>query len=245
MSAIAHPLRNAMLLVSIRKFHWLNEPAKRSTILSRRESRDLPLIFRFLRVSWIVKSVEGRVSASYCFYPEKCWVLRVWRRLGVRSIQCMQLCSVREWFTPFASKPEMGSSPQSQDDLAVVLKNKRICRFCLSQKEPLTNIYSKENRVNSTAPLPLQIMSCVSIEVCIVDFTHWYVVNTMNVRSRAWIMCINWDSCNAMCVVFCSEPNILLGLAWISSEKSWQGPAPINRRGYSFSCWNVLLVKCG
>lgn len=45
------------------------------------------------------------------------------------------------------------------------LKAKRICRFCLTQDEPLTNIYSTENRKNLRAPLPLQVMSCVSIEV--------------------------------------------------------------------------------
>lgn len=47
------------------------------------------------------------------------------------------------------------------------LKQKRICRFCLSQEEPLSNIYSNENRKNSRAPLPLQIMACVSIEVSV------------------------------------------------------------------------------
>lgn len=45
------------------------------------------------------------------------------------------------------------------------LKAKRICRFCLAQDEPLTNIYSTENRKNLRAPLPLQVMACVSIEV--------------------------------------------------------------------------------
>lgn len=45
------------------------------------------------------------------------------------------------------------------------LKAKRICRFCLAQDEPLTNIYSAENRKNLRAPLPLQVMACVSIEV--------------------------------------------------------------------------------
>lgn len=45
------------------------------------------------------------------------------------------------------------------------LKTKRICRFCLTQDDQLSNIYSNENRKNSRAPLPLQIMACVSIEV--------------------------------------------------------------------------------
>lgn len=52
-----------------------------------------------------------------------------------------------------------------EGDLEEALRGKRICRFCLSQDEPLSNIYSNENRKNSRAPLPLQIMSCVSIEV--------------------------------------------------------------------------------
>lgn len=53
----------------------------------------------------------------------------------------------------------------SENEFADQLKSKRICRFCLTQEEPLTNIYSSENRKNSRAPLPLQIMACVSIEV--------------------------------------------------------------------------------
>lgn len=50
-------------------------------------------------------------------------------------------------------------------DLKVELKNMRICRFCLNRNEPLTNIYSIENRLNRSVPLPLQIMACVAIEV--------------------------------------------------------------------------------
>lgn len=52
-------------------------------------------------------------------------------------------------------------------DRETQLKNKRICRFCLTVKGPLTNIYSNENRLKSRAPLPLQILACVSIEVWI------------------------------------------------------------------------------
>lgn len=51
-------------------------------------------------------------------------------------------------------------------ELNEVLRSKRICRFCLTQDEPLSNLYSNENRKNCRAPLPLQIMACVSIEVC-------------------------------------------------------------------------------
>lgn len=45
------------------------------------------------------------------------------------------------------------------------LRTKRICRFCMTQNDPLSHIYSRENRLKSSAPLPLQIMACVSIEV--------------------------------------------------------------------------------
>ncbi|XP_055374309.1 zinc finger protein 543-like [Condylostylus longicornis] len=46
------------------------------------------------------------------------------------------------------------------------LRIKKICRFCLNQDEKLlTNLYSRENRLNNSAPLPLQVMACVSIEV--------------------------------------------------------------------------------
>lgn len=53
----------------------------------------------------------------------------------------------------------------SEESLQLELKTKRICRFCMTQAEPLSNMYSRENRLKSSAPLPLQIMSCVSIEV--------------------------------------------------------------------------------
>lgn len=56
-------------------------------------------------------------------------------------------------------------SDSEYSEYTELLKQKRICRFCLTQDEPLTNIYSNENRKNSRAPLPLQIMACVSIEV--------------------------------------------------------------------------------
>lgn len=46
------------------------------------------------------------------------------------------------------------------------LKEKLICRFCLNQDDTLTNIYSSKNDQNSQVALSLQIMACVSIEVC-------------------------------------------------------------------------------
>lgn len=57
------------------------------------------------------------------------------------------------------------------------LKNKKICRFCLTQNvSELTNIYSRENRAK-TAPLPLQVMACVSIEVFSNDCMPAFVCN--------------------------------------------------------------------
>lgn len=60
----------------------------------------------------------------------------------------------------------------SEEQLAEELKTKRICRFCLSQEEPLTDILSNisseatSSKISKTStPLTLQIMACVSIEV--------------------------------------------------------------------------------
>lgn len=49
------------------------------------------------------------------------------------------------------------------EDRANVLRQMKICRFCLTEEEPLINIYAKD--VKQTIPLPLQIMACVAIEV--------------------------------------------------------------------------------
>lgn len=51
------------------------------------------------------------------------------------------------------------------DEREKELKDKRICRFCMTQEEPLTNIHSVENRVNTKVSLPVQILACTSIEV--------------------------------------------------------------------------------
>ncbi|KAM7346121.1 uncharacterized protein ACRADG_012102 [Cochliomyia hominivorax] len=53
-----------------------------------------------------------------------------------------------------------------QDALQGELKKKRICRFCLSQDPTkITNIYMRDTRIKSSAPLPIQIMAIASIEV--------------------------------------------------------------------------------
>lgn len=53
------------------------------------------------------------------------------------------------------------------EENANILRTMQICRFCLDDKGPLTNIYEKDNKDGKhTVPLPLQIMACVAIEVC-------------------------------------------------------------------------------
>lgn len=51
-----------------------------------------------------------------------------------------------------------------ENSYAEELKKKPICRFCLSQDDALTNIYSTSN-TSSQVSLSMQIMACVSIEV--------------------------------------------------------------------------------
>lgn len=53
-----------------------------------------------------------------------------------------------------------------ENEYAAELKEKSICRFCLTQDDALTNIYSVKNNANSQVTLSMQIMACVSIEVC-------------------------------------------------------------------------------
>lgn len=50
-----------------------------------------------------------------------------------------------------------------ENGYAAELKEKPVCRFCLSQDDALTNIYSTKS--NSQVSLTIQIMACVSIEV--------------------------------------------------------------------------------
>lgn len=57
-----------------------------------------------------------------------------------------------------------------QDALQQELKKKKICRFCLSQEHnTLTNIYFRDTRIKSSAPLPIQIMAIASTEVRILQ----------------------------------------------------------------------------
>ena len=45
------------------------------------------------------------------------------------------------------------------------LRSRRVCRFCLSENDPLNFIYDRELSRPLQVPLTLQIMSCVAIEV--------------------------------------------------------------------------------
>ncbi|XP_063906989.1 zinc finger protein pita-like isoform X1 [Zophobas morio] len=52
------------------------------------------------------------------------------------------------------------------ENRANILRAMNICRFCLSEEGPLTNIYERQPKDNKqTVPLPLQLMACVAIEV--------------------------------------------------------------------------------
>ncbi|KAJ8927764.1 hypothetical protein NQ314_019768 [Rhamnusium bicolor] len=53
------------------------------------------------------------------------------------------------------------------DDRANILREMKVCRFCLSSEErELTNIYDKHTTdTKHSLPLPLQIMACIAIEV--------------------------------------------------------------------------------
>ncbi|XP_046417398.1 uncharacterized protein LOC124178209 isoform X1 [Neodiprion fabricii] len=49
------------------------------------------------------------------------------------------------------------------------LRSRRVCRFCLTESEPLSFIYEKDHSKPFQVPLTLQIMSCVAIEVYAAD----------------------------------------------------------------------------
>lgn len=56
-----------------------------------------------------------------------------------------------------------------ENSYAAQLKEKPVCRFCLTTDEALTNIYSAKSNMNSQVSLTMQVMSCVSIEVCFIN----------------------------------------------------------------------------
>ncbi|XP_075166155.1 pita [Haematobia irritans] len=70
----------------------------------------------------------------------------------------------------------MTATPLDQDALQQELRKRKICRFCLSQYTPnLTNIYQRDTRIKSSAPLPIQIMAIASIEIFSNDGMPCYV----------------------------------------------------------------------
>lgn len=66
----------------------------------------------------------------------------------------------------YTSERKVIKMTEYENGYSMELKEKLICRFCLTQDDPLTNIYSTKNQQHSQASLSLQIMACVSIEVC-------------------------------------------------------------------------------
>lgn len=63
----------------------------------------------------------------------------------------------------------MSTAADESAEREAELRTKRICRMCLTTEEPLSDLYSNENRLKSPVPLPLQIMSCVSLEVSLAE----------------------------------------------------------------------------
>uniref|UniRef100_A0A1B0FPP1 Uncharacterized protein n=1 Tax=Glossina morsitans morsitans TaxID=37546 RepID=A0A1B0FPP1_GLOMM len=65
---------------------------------------------------------------------------------------------------------------KTQEILQNELKVKRICRFCLCQNTTkLSNIYMRDTRIKTSAPLPIQIMAIASIEVFTNDGMPSYI----------------------------------------------------------------------
>lgn len=57
------------------------------------------------------------------------------------------------------------------------LRDKKVCRFCLAQDTPLTNIYS--NNSNAQIALSMQIMVCSSIEVSVRNSQLFSIIVTI------------------------------------------------------------------
>lgn len=60
-----------------------------------------------------------------------------------------------------------------ENGYAAELKERPVCRFCLTQDDSLTNIYSTKSNTNSQVSLSMQIMACVSIEVRFLWMNLW------------------------------------------------------------------------
>lgn len=56
-------------------------------------------------------------------------------------------------------------TPADMENRPAPLRSRRVCRFCLTESEPLSYIYERDHNKPFQVPLTLQIMSCVAIEV--------------------------------------------------------------------------------
>lgn len=77
------------------------------------------------------------------------------RRFG-RTVFSTRVCFVGAWTDDSQSNMENRPAP---------LRSRRVCRFCLTETEPLSFIYERDHSKPFQVPLTLQIMSCVAIEV--------------------------------------------------------------------------------
>lgn len=86
------------------------------------------------------------------------------------------------WFSIiwlFVTDNKVMANNLDQEALQQELKKRKICRFCLSQSiSKLTNIYMRDTRIKSSAPLPIQVMAIASIEV----IKHYYPHRMQNVN---------------------------------------------------------------
>ncbi|XP_032677835.1 uncharacterized protein LOC116847199 [Odontomachus brunneus] len=60
-------------------------------------------------------------------------------------------------------------TPADMESRPAPLRSRRVCRFCLTESEPLNYIYERDHNKPFQVPLTLQIMSCVAIEVYAAD----------------------------------------------------------------------------
>lgn len=60
---------------------------------------------------------------------------------------------------------ERKETPADMENRPAPLRSRRVCRFCLTDSEPLSFIYERDHNKPFQVPLALQIMSCVAIEV--------------------------------------------------------------------------------